>query len=138
MSRELVLKYFRLMDTGDPAWLDLLADEVDFWYPKFGRVTGRREVERFGATISSVVAALVHDAGSFRIHEAGRVVVVEGTERGTLVDGRPWPDGDVSEGRFCNVFEVEGGRIVRLFIYLDPDLGSDDGERVALLQRVRC
>jgi ketosteroid isomerase-like protein len=120
------------MDSGNTGWLDLLSDDVEFWFPKFGRVRGRDGVRRFSAVMARAISSLAHDQASFRVHEAGSVIIVEGTERGTTADGRQWPDGRVSEGRFCNVFEVAGGRITRLFIYLDPDLGSDDHDRVAL------
>jgi hypothetical protein len=37
-----------------------------------------------------------------------------------LADGRSWPAGGRTEGRYCNVFEFRGPLICRLHIYADP------------------
>jgi ketosteroid isomerase-like protein len=130
---EVVSDYFTMMDAGDPAWLDLLDRNVEFWFPKFGAAVGRDGVQAFVEVLGQTVASLQHDRDTFRYHNAGSVVVVEGTERGTLCDGRAWPDGVISTGRFCNVFELQQGLITRLAIYLDPDFGSEDRSRVEAL-----
>jgi hypothetical protein len=60
--------------------------------------------------------------------------VVEGTESGVAGDGTPWPDGEVSQGRFCNVFEFNGDLISALRIYVDPDFTSSHQDRIRQLR----
>jgi ketosteroid isomerase-like protein len=62
----------------------------------------------------------------------GDRIAVEGREWGVTADGRAWPDGEISQGRFANVFEFDGPLIKRTFIYVDPDVTSEDRRRVAL------
>jgi ketosteroid isomerase-like protein len=56
-------------------------------------------------------------------------VVVEGFTHGTLADGTTWQATETLGGRFCNVFEIRGGKIQRLHVYLDPDYGDADTAR---------
>jgi len=50
-----------------------------------------------------------------------------------MSDGTSWPDNNVSTGRFCSVFEFEGKRISRMYVYVDPDFPSRDLERISVL-----
>lgn len=50
-----------------------------------------------------------------------------------MKDGTVWPDKNVSQGRFCSVFEFSGGLITRMYIYVDPDFPSTDVERISIL-----
>ena len=55
----------------------------------------------------------------------GARVVVEGSSKGVLRDGRRWASGGAPAGRHADVFDVRDGKIVRLHVYLDPDYGGD-------------
>lgn len=70
-----------------------------------------------------------HDVENLHILVAGDHVIVEGTERGMTRSGRTWPDGVVSTGRFCNVFEFDSLLIRRLHIYVDPSFTSSHQEQ---------
>ena len=131
---EAAIAYFRKADARDPAVVDLFTDDVELFFPKLGRVRGKPAFARFAATLGAEMARLEHDVDGFRIVASGDTVVVEGTERGVTQDGVAWPDGVVSEGRFCNVFEFDGALIRRMYVYVDPDFTSRDQRRVAELR----
>lgn len=78
---------------------------------------------------------LEHDIGGFNYIVSGNSIVVEGTERGVTRNGVHWPDGVVSQGRFCSVFEFDGVFIRRMHIYVDPDFTSEDQDRIRILRR---
>lgn len=129
-----IRRYFAEVDDRSPSLLDLLSDDVDFFFPKFGSARGKAAVADFGHRLGTAVASLTHDIDELIFHIDGDTIVVEGQERGVMTDGTHWPDGIVSNGRFCNVFVFDGPLISRLHIYVDPDFTGDDGSRVALLQ----
>ena len=131
---EAAIAYFRKADARDPAVVDLFTDDVELFFPKLGRARGKPAFARFAATLGAEMARLEHDVEGFRIVASGDTVVVEGTERGVTQDGVAWPDGVVSEGRFCNVFEFDGALIRRMYVYVDPDFTSRDQRRVAELR----
>jgi len=128
-ATEVALEYFRRLDAGDPTLMDLYDPDVTFYFPKFGVGRGRAQLGEVGGALGQVVAAMAHDMSTATFVAAGDRVVVEGVSRGQLRDGRSWSGGETPAGRYCNVFEVKGGKIVRLFIYLDPDYGGDDEGR---------
>ncbi|WGF86858.1 nuclear transport factor 2 family protein [Marinivivus vitaminiproducens] len=126
--------YFRKVDTRDPDLLDLFTDDVAFFFPKFGAGRGKAGLAGLGRRLEAWLASLDHDIPGFRYVIAGDDIVVEGTEWGMTHAGERWPDGAVSQGRFCSVFTFEGLRIRRMFIYVDPDFTSADAERIRLLR----
>lgn len=132
---EIIREYFRRVDAGDPSLLDLFADDVQVYFPKFGIAHGRDGVGALAATLGGYVGGLDHDIDAFRFIGDGDVVAVEGAERGTMSDGTPWPDGKISNGLFCNVFEFSGDLITRVHVYTDPDYASADTERIRALQQ---
>lgn len=129
---ETIRDYFRKVDAKDPALLDLFTDDVEFFFPKFGLARGKEAMARFAARIAVEAAKLTHDIDGLMFTVDGDRIAVEGREWGVTADGRAWPDGEISQGRFCNVFEFEGALIRRAFIYVDPDVTSEDRRRVAL------
>ncbi|MCM2505517.1 nuclear transport factor 2 family protein [Aureimonas altamirensis] len=129
---ETVRDYFRKVDAKDPSLIDLFTDDVEFFFPKFGTARGKAAVARFGERIAQEAARLTHDIDGFVFTVEENRVVVEGREWGVTADGREWPDGEVSQGRFANVFEFDGPLISRTYIYVDPDVTSDDARRIAL------
>ncbi|WP_080931314.1 nuclear transport factor 2 family protein [Xanthomonas arboricola] len=129
---ETVRDYFRKVDAKDPTLLDLFTEDVEFFFPKFGTARGKDALARFAQRIAVDAATLTHDIDGFVFTVDGDRIVVEGREWGVTTDGRSWPDGEVSQGRFCNVFEFDGPLIKRTFIYVDPDVTSEDHRHVAL------
>ncbi|WP_454812996.1 nuclear transport factor 2 family protein [Labrys neptuniae] len=131
---ETIRSYFRLVDARDPALLDLFTDDVRFYFPKFGMAAGKAAVAGFGERIARELRSLIHDIDGLIFTVDGDRIVVEGQEAGVTMAGESWPDGEISQGRFCNVFEFDGSLISRTYIYVDPDFTSADQPR---LQRYR-
>jgi ketosteroid isomerase-like protein len=131
---ELVNEYFRRVDSGDPAMIDLFTEDAEMWFPKHGVAKGKAGIARFGSILGANLQRITHAIDEFRYHISGDVVVVEGTESGVTREGIRWPDGEVSQGRFCNVFDFEGALIRRLSIYVDPDFTSSHEERIRQLR----
>lgn len=129
---ETVRDYFRKVDAKDPALLDLFTEDVEFFFPKFGTARGKAALQRFAERIARDAAQLTHDIDGLIFTVQGDRIVAEGREWGVTADGRSWPDGEISQGRFANVFEFDGALIKRTFIYVDPDMTNEDSRRVAL------
>jgi ketosteroid isomerase-like protein len=123
------MDYFRKLDAGDPAMADLLTDDVQIYFPKFGVGYGKAEVGRAAQGLMSSLQTIEHDFERMNIIASGDHVVIEGFERGISADGTAWPVEGRSEGRYCNVFQFDGLKIKRLHIYVDPDLDSRHQER---------
>lgn len=130
---EIAIEYFKKVDAGDPSYLDLFSENVDFFFPKFGQAEGKDALVEFGNRIGSSLTSIRHDIDGFKITTAGNTVIVEGQEGGVMSDGTSWPDNNISMGRFCSVFEFTGKLIRRMYVYVDPDFPSRDLERVAVL-----
>jgi len=129
----IVIEYFKKIDNGDSTYLELFTDDVDFFFPKFGQKKGKKALIEFGNRIGSSLISIWHDIDGFKIIKADNKVVVEGQEGGVMSDGTPWPDNNISIGRFCSVFEFNGKLISRMYIYVDPDFPSQDLERISVL-----
>ncbi len=128
-----VITYFKKVDAGDASFLDLFDDNVKFFFPKFGMTQGKDSLITFAGKIGASLENIWHDIANFNFIVSGQTVVVEGQEGGTMKDGTVWPDKQVSEGRFCSVFEFSGNLIIRMHIYVDPDYPSSDAERISVL-----
>ena len=118
-----VKEYFRRSDARRDDVFDLLHDDVEFYFPKHGIGRGKRQFARFGAVLAGAMD-IYHDQGGLRVIESGAHVVVEGTTYGRDASGQSWRGGESPGGRFCSVFEVRDGLIVRHYIYADPDYAS--------------
>lgn len=130
----IIRSYFHKVDARDGSLADLFTEDVDVFFPKFGRARGKAALARFGECMGRQLRSLEHDIDGLVFTVAGARIAVEGLERGVTQDGVPWPDGTISEGRFCNVFEFDGTLISRIFIYVDPDFSSADERAVRLLR----
>ncbi len=124
----IVREYFRRSDARRPDVFDLLADDVEFYFPKHGVGRGKREFAEFGAVLGRALD-VYHDQDTLAFVESGDVVVVEGTTHGHGSSGQRWQGGETPGGRFCCIYEVRDGLIHRGFIYAYPDyLGEhEDG-----------
>lgn len=130
---EIAIEYFKKVDAGDPSYLDLFSENVDFFFPKFGQAKGKDALVEFGKRIGSSLTSIWHDIDGFKITTAGNTVIVEGQEGGVMSDGTSWPDNNISMGRFCSVFEFTGKLISRMYVYVDPDFPSRDVARISVL-----
>jgi len=130
VRRKAVETYFRRVDARDPRLADLFTEDAEIFFPKFGRARGKEALARLGGALEAQLESLEHDIEGLRYIVAGDFIAVEGQERGVMRDGKHWPDGIISEGRFCDVFEFEGSLIRRIYIYVDPDFTNADGDRL--------
>ena len=126
---EVVKEYFRRADAGRADLLDLMAEDVQLYFPKFGLARGRKAFAEMAAGMGGAFEWVEHDFSTYHFIAAGHHVVVEGTTRGAMKDGKSWAGGETPGGRFCNVFELDGGLITRVHVYLDPDYTSEDTAR---------
>lgn len=120
---DLVKTYFRLMDAGSEAILDLVTDDAEIGFPKYGVGKGKDAFHRLWSGFSDI-AGIEHVLTN--IIQSGEFIAVEGLTNGRGKDGRTWQGGSTPGGRFCNVFEFRGDLIARVHVYLDPDYFGDD------------
>lgn len=121
-------EYFRLLDSGDPKLMDLFHEDATFYFPKFGVGLGRASILEMVKGFSGVLEWIRHDSASLVFIPSADRIAVEGVSAGRMTGGA-WKGGETSGGRFCNVFEFRGDRIVRLHVYLDPDYLGEDAPR---------
>jgi ketosteroid isomerase-like protein len=126
---ELSQEYFRRVDAGRTDLLDLMTDDVGFYFPKFGIGRGKAAFGEFAAGVGQVFERVEHDYRTYSFICSGNTLVVEGTTRGQMKNGKSWAAGQTPGGRFCNVFQFRGDLISRVYIYLDPDYVSEDAPR---------
>lgn len=125
----LVKEYFRKGDTGDTTIIEMFADDIELYFPKFGTRSGKAAVGAFVQGLLGQVQSLQHYQEEYTYIPSGDFVVVEGWESGVAKDGTAWPVKGRSDGRFCNVFRFQGDLISHLHIYVDPDFSGRDTER---------
>ena len=130
----LIKAYFAKIDRRDASYLDDVADDVELFFPKFGTCRGKADLMLFGQRLSADLQSLTHDIEGFRFIVSGDTIVVEGQESGVTAAGIAWPDGVISQGRFCNVFDFQGLKMRRIAIYVDPDFASTHADRIRLLR----
>jgi ketosteroid isomerase-like protein len=129
MATEVAKKYFALLDAGNAQLLDLFTDDVQIFFPKFGVGRGHSALRDVLAGLGGALQSVQHLSESFVYTHGGNRLAVEGQTRGVLRSGARWVAGETPAGRFCNVFEFRGELICRMYVYLDPDYGSDDKAR---------
>ena len=122
-------EYFRRADAGRADIVDLMTDNVQLYFPKYGIGRGKKAFVEFAMGMGGVFAKVEHDFTNYHFMSAGRHLIVEGTTRGTTKHGKSWAAGETPGGRFCNVFEFKGDLISRVHIYLDPDYVGEDQPR---------
>ncbi|MCZ0984798.1 SRPBCC domain-containing protein [Streptomyces diastatochromogenes] len=112
--------------TGSPA--ELFTEDVRIYTPKFGVAAGLDAMVAAGRG-RAMFRRMEHHLDEFQIVERGDRVVVEGTTEGETVTGRTWDGRTDIPGHFCAVFDFRDGRISRMHVYFDPDLGHEDADR---------
>jgi ketosteroid isomerase-like protein len=130
--KAVAVAYFKWMDAGQDIFA-LFADDAYVYFPKCRQARGIEEIRQLFGDIIGLFKSIVHDNTYFNYVIAGDFVVAEGMTHGMLADGTEWRGGVGLGGRFCNVFEIRGGLIQRLHIYLDPDYGDADRARYSWL-----
>ncbi|ENU37510.1 MULTISPECIES: nuclear transport factor 2 family protein [Acinetobacter] len=132
-KKAVIRRYFQYIDNRDSRILDLYTEDVELLFPKFGRHYGKEAMILFAERMTKMLNQLQHDIENLVFLDAGEKVVVEGREWGEMADGTPFPDGKVSQGLFCNIFEFRDQLISSVHIYADPDLPSLDHVRIKAL-----
>lgn len=104
---------FAAIDGKDTArFAEYLTDDAEFRYGSGAPVTGRSPI---GDAVDSFFASIEssqHTPG--RRLESGNTAICEGWVRYVRRDGR------VIDLPFCNVFTLDGDRIAKYHIYIDP------------------
>jgi ketosteroid isomerase-like protein len=122
---EITKEYFRKVDAQDFSLINLFSNDVQIYFPKFGIGKGMDDLKAFASVFGGTSKSIIHHFEEFHYIVAGNSVVVEGSESGTLTNGRTW-----EHGRFCSVFTFKDRRITRMHLYEDPDLTAADQERL--------
>jgi ketosteroid isomerase-like protein len=119
-------QYFERADQGRPDVLELLHEDAEIYFPKFGIATGRNSLFEMVNGFKGSLESIRHDYDALRFIPAGEYLAVEGTSKGRM-SGKSWTGGSTPGGRFCNIFRFRDGKIASLHVYLDPDyLGEDE------------
>jgi hypothetical protein len=126
--KSVALEYLKRLDRGE-AFFDLLADDAQVYFPKWGLANGRAEYEKLFMDLGAILKGIRHDYAYFNYVISGDMVVVEGTSFGTTANGTRWRAGVTHAGNWCDVFEIRDFKIQRVFIYLDPDYAGEDTGR---------
>ena len=126
-KQQAIRRFYEKSDSGAFA-AELFAPDFQFFVPKYGIGHGaERFLEMAGAT---GVKQVTHHISDLVFIESGNMVAVEGTTEGVGTDGVGWKVGQTPGGRFCSIFEFDNrGLIVRMHVYLDPDVTGADRER---------
>lgn len=129
--------YLKSLDAGGVSpttglgLFDHFSDDAEVYFPKWGVARGRDEIVQMFSDVGGTLRSITHHYEGFNWYmTGGDRFAVEGTSEGEHRDG-PWM-ADTPKwgaGRWCDCFEVEDGKITRLFIYLDPDYASQDTSR---------
>ena len=127
--RMLVQAYYDRLDAGRNDLLDLFSEDCQIYFPKFGVARGKSGFSALLAGLLTRIKSIQHDRRNLLFIVDGNRVAVEGTTNGELTNGAAWAGGRTPGGRFSSIFEVKDGLISRMFVYLDPDYGSDDQAR---------
>jgi ketosteroid isomerase-like protein len=123
---DIAREYFLRADQGRADVLELLHEDAEIYFPKFGISSGRDSLLEMVRGFQGSLEFIRHDYDTLRFIPAGEYVAVEGTSKGKM-SGKSWTGGSTPGGRFCNVFRFRDGKIASLHVYLDPDyLGEDE------------
>jgi ketosteroid isomerase-like protein len=129
--------YLRSLDSGGLSpetgvgLFDHFTDDAEVFFPKWGVARGKEQIIQMFTDVGGTLKGITHDYDGFTWYMNGtNRFAVEGASSGEHRDG-PWKADTPAwgAGRFCDCFEVKGGKITRLFIYLDPDYAGKDTAR---------
>jgi hypothetical protein len=124
-----IREFFIRSDAGREDVLDLMVDDVEFYFPKFGFGRGKAELKACAGGVGATLRGILHVQDSLYFIEGPNELVVEGLSNGETATGERWIGGQTPTGRFCGVYRFRGSLISSLHTYLDPDYGSADKDR---------
>lgn len=96
--KSVALEYLKRLALGGDI-LELFTEDARLWFPKWGVVNGREEIERHFRDVGSIISSPWHDSEYFNYVTQGDPVVVEGTSGGVTYDGVGWRAGVTHAGR---------------------------------------
>jgi len=126
---DIVREFYIRMDAGREDVFELLSEDFQFYFPKYGLGRGRVDLESCVQGLRATILSLKHELDSFQYTEGPNAVAVEGFSTGETVACERWSGGNTPGGRFCTVFGFRGPLIARIYTYLDPDYGGADEAR---------
>jgi ketosteroid isomerase-like protein len=140
--KTVAVDYLKALDNGGVtssggSIFDLFSPDAQVYFPKWGVAKGRQQIEQLFSDVGGKLKSIAHHYESLNwVFSGGDTIVCEGTSHGEH-SGGPWRAGDPDwgAGRFCDVFEIRGGRIERCFIYLDPDYAGADTSRYPWIKK---
>jgi len=80
----LAQEYFRRVDAGRADLTDLMTEDVELYFPKFGIGRGKAAFGEFAAGVGRVFELVEHDYRTYSFFCSGTTLVVEGTTRGQM------------------------------------------------------
>lgn len=114
-KKELIKKYFIAVDNKDiTKTLSLFDKDIEAFFPQYGTIKGLENFQKLNDYLSNIFKDLTHDIDNFRYTLSNDKIIVEGTESGTLSNGKTF-----EKNRFCSVFEIQNSLITRMYIYTD-------------------
>lgn len=125
-----VKNFYAKLDQADASLLDLFAEDVQLFFPKFGIAQGKSSLGELGKRFALEIDKIQHIQDGFRFVYDGDTLVLEGQMRGVMQNGDRWPTSQTGSHHFCTVFEFDALLIKRVSIYLDPDFNLEDKKRV--------
>jgi steroid delta-isomerase-like uncharacterized protein len=118
-NKELVRRYFELMDEGNYSLLDLLSEDYVAHFPGGTDFTGREEIKQVVDAYLAAFPDISHFFSDF-IAEGDKVVLrygAKGTQKGAFA-GLP-PSGKEMEATAIGIFRIKDGKIVEGWIEQD-------------------
>ena len=110
-------EYFVRGDAGRADLLDLFHPEFQLYFPKFGIRRGPQAFTELVSGFAGQLKSIEHDFSKYNFIATGPYVVVEGTTRGSMTNGKSWeagktPGGRTFESEWVMIFTLRGGKVV--------------------------
>ena len=119
----LAKQFLRTMDEGGNVF-ELLTDDAEVMYPKWGIAKGKEELGQLYTDLGPYLSSISHHTESFRCLTGDDQVCISGLSSGTLTDGRSWKPDGACRGQFCVWFSFRDELISGIWIYIDPDYAN--------------
>ncbi len=119
LNKELVRRYFELMDEGNYVLLDLLSEDYVAHFPGGAVFKGREEIKQVVDAYLTAFPDISHFFSDF-VAEGDKVVMrygAKGTQKGAF-GGLP-PSGKEMEATAIGIFRIKDGKMVECWIEQD-------------------
>lgn len=113
--KDIASTYLRNLDSGKDFFY-LFSEDAEVYFPNWGLAKGAKQYKKLFSDLGALVDDFKHHHHAINWICEGDFVVAEGSSEGKLKTGETW-----SDSKWCDVFEIRGGKIERLYIYLDPE-----------------